>query len=83
MGLKDLSETGTLLATPIRCLRTGMILNQPLRSTTGTLLAAKGHEVSPALVKTVRNFVENGTVNGTVLVTVGTGETWVSKAAAR
>jgi hypothetical protein len=60
-----------------------MILNQPLRSTTGTLLATKGHEVSHALVKAIRNCVENGTVNGTVLVTVGTGETWVSKAAAR
>jgi hypothetical protein len=59
-----------------------MILNEHLRSTTGMLLAAKGHEVSHALVKTVRNFVENGTVKGTVLVTVGTGEPWVAKAAA-
>ena len=67
----------------VRDLRAGMILNQPLRSTTGALLAAKGHEVSPALLKTVHNFVENGTVSGSVLVTVGTGETWVSKAAAR
>jgi hypothetical protein len=60
-----------------------MILNQPLRSTTGALLAAKGHEVSPALLKAVHNFVESGTVSGSVLVTVRTGETWVSKAAAR
>ena len=67
----------------IRDLRTGMILNQPLRSTTGALLAAKGHEVSPALLKAVHNFVESGTVSGSVLVTVRTGETWVSKAAAR
>lgn len=67
----------------VRDLRTGMILNENLRSTTGMLLAAKGHEVSPALLKAVRNFIENGTVNGTVLVTVGTDETWVSKAAAR
>jgi hypothetical protein len=67
----------------VRDLRTGMILNENLRSTTGMLLAAKGHEVSPALLKTVRNFVESGTVNGTILVTVGAGETWVSKAAAR
>jgi hypothetical protein len=70
-------------AIDVRELRTGMILNEHLRSTTGTLLATKGHEVSHALVKAVRNFVENGTVNGKVLVTVGTGETWVSKAAAR
>jgi response regulator RpfG family c-di-GMP phosphodiesterase len=67
----------------VRDLCTGMILNQPLLSTTGTLLAAKGHEVSPALLKAVRNFIENGTVKGAVLVTVGAGETWVSKAAAR
>jgi response regulator RpfG family c-di-GMP phosphodiesterase len=64
-------------------LRHGMILNENLRSTTGMLLAAKGHEVSNALLNTVRNFIENGTLNGTVLVTVGTGETWVAKAAAR
>lgn len=63
-------------------LRTGMILNEDLRSTTGTLLAAKGHEVSLALTQAVRNFVENGTVKGKVLVIVGTGETWIAKAAA-
>jgi hypothetical protein len=34
-------------------------------------------------VKAIRNGVENGTVNGTVLVIVGTGETRISKAAAR
>jgi ActR/RegA family two-component response regulator len=67
----------------VRDLRTGMILNENLRSTTGMLLAAKGQEVSHVLVKAVRNFVEVGTVKGTVLVTVGTGETWVAKAAAR
>jgi response regulator RpfG family c-di-GMP phosphodiesterase len=64
-------------------LRTGMILNENLRSTTGALIASKGHEVSPALMKAVRNFVEDGTVRGTVLVTVETGETWVAKAAGR
>ena len=64
-------------------LRTGMILNENLRSTTGVLIAPKGHEVSSALMKAVRNFVEDGTVKGTILVTVGTGETWVSKAAGR
>ena len=67
----------------VRDLRTGMILNENLRSTTGMLLAAKGQEVSHVLVRAVRNFVEVGTVKGTVLVTVGTGETWVAKAAAR
>ena len=72
-----------LRAIDVRDLRTGMILNEHLRSTTGMLLAAKGQEVSHALVKTVHNFVEVGTVKGTVLVTVGTGETWVAKAAAR
>jgi ActR/RegA family two-component response regulator len=67
----------------VRDLRSGMILNENLRSTTGMLLAAKGHEVSPALLNAVRNFVESGTLSGTVLVTVGTDETWVAKAAAR
>jgi response regulator RpfG family c-di-GMP phosphodiesterase len=72
-----------LRAIDVRNLRTGMILNEHLRSTTGMLLAAKGQEVSHALLKAVHNFVEVGTVKGTVLVTVGTGETWVAKAAAR
>lgn len=67
----------------VRDLRPGMILNENLRSTTGVLLAAKGHEVSPALAKAVHNFVEDGTVSGKVLVTVGTGETWIAKGAAR
>ncbi len=66
----------------VRDLRTGMILNEDLRSASGVLLAAKGHEVSHALVKAVRNFVEDGTVKGTVLVTAGAGDTWVAKAAA-
>jgi CheY-like chemotaxis protein len=84
LGDFRLSRGPTELRTiDVRDLRAGMILNQPLRSTTGALLAAKGHEVSPALLKAVHNFVENGTVCGSVLVTVGTGETWVSKAAAR
>jgi response regulator RpfG family c-di-GMP phosphodiesterase len=84
LGDFRLSRGPTELRTiDVRDLRTGMILNQPLRSTTGTLLAAKGHEVSPALLKAVHNFVESGTVSGSVLVTVGTGETWVLKAAAR
>jgi response regulator RpfG family c-di-GMP phosphodiesterase len=72
-----------LRAIDVRDLRTGMILNEHLRSTTGMLLAAKGQEVSHALVKAVHNFVEVGTVKGTVLVTARTGETWVAKAAAR
>ena len=63
-------------------LSSGMILNEDLRSTTGMLLAAKGQEVSHALTLAVRNFVENGTVKGKVLVIVGTGETWIAKAAA-
>jgi len=63
-------------------LRPGMILNEELRSTTGMLLAAKGYEVSHALAKSVRNLVENGTLKGTVVVTVATAETRVAKAAA-
>lgn len=63
-------------------LRPGMILNQPLRSAAGALLASKGQEASPALVKAVRNGIENGTVKGKVLVTIRAGETWVSKSAA-
>jgi response regulator RpfG family c-di-GMP phosphodiesterase len=67
---------------PVRDLRPGMVLNEDLRSASGALLAAKGHEVSYALAKAVRNFVEGGTIKGTVMVTIGTGDTWVAKTAA-
>jgi len=60
-----------------------MVLREDLRATSGILLAAKGQEVSHALVKTVRNFVDNGSVKGTVRVVVGVGETWIAKSAAR
>jgi response regulator RpfG family c-di-GMP phosphodiesterase len=72
-----------LRAIDVRDLRTGMVLREDLRATSGILLAAKGQEVSHALVKTVRNFVDNGSVKGTVRVVVGVGETWIAKSAAR
>ncbi len=67
----------------VRNLRAGMILNDDLRSTTGILLATKGHEVSHALTKAIRNFVEAGTVKGKVLVIVATGDLLTAKAAAQ
>jgi response regulator RpfG family c-di-GMP phosphodiesterase len=72
-----------LRAIDVRDLRTGMVLREDLRAANGILLAAKGQEVSHALVKTVRNFVDNGSVKGTVRVVVGVGETWIAKSAAR
>jgi response regulator RpfG family c-di-GMP phosphodiesterase len=72
-----------LRAIDVRDLRTGMVLREDLRAASGILLAAKGQEVSHALVKTVRNFVDNGSVKGTVRVVVGVGETWIAKSAAR
>jgi response regulator RpfG family c-di-GMP phosphodiesterase len=65
----------------VRELRVGMILNEDLRSNTGILLAAKGHEVSAAVVKAVRNFAEQGAVKEQVLVTVATGEASATKSA--
>lgn len=66
-------------------LRSGMILNEDLRSTAAALLASKGSKISPTLIKTLRNFIENGTVKGKVMVTVtvGTGEVRAAKAAAQ
>ncbi len=69
-------------AIDVRDLRAGMILNEDLRSNAGILLAAKGHEVSQALLKAVRNFAEHGAVKGTVLITVEMREIPVAKAAA-
>ena len=54
-------------------LLSGMILNEDLRSTTAVLLAAKGSKISATLVKAIRNFVENGSVKGKVMVTVTVG----------
>lgn len=66
-------------------LGTGMILNDDLRSVAGILLAAKSSEISHALAKAIRNFVENGTVKGKVMVTVTVGavENPAAKAAAQ
>jgi hypothetical protein len=69
-------------AIDVRDLRAGMILNEDLRSNTGILLAAKGHEVSQVLLKAVRNFADHGAVKGTVLITVETREIPTAKAAA-
>jgi hypothetical protein len=66
----------------VRDLRAGMILNEDLHSTTGILLAAKGQEVSYALTKAIRNFVEAGTVKGMVLVIVSISDALTAKAAA-
>ena len=78
------SRGGTeMRSVDVRDLRAGMILNEDLRSTTGILLAAKGHEVSLALTKAIRNFVEAGTVQGMVLVIVSIGDALTAKAAAQ
>jgi CheY-like chemotaxis protein len=78
------SRGGTeMRSVDVRDLRAGMILNEDLRSTTGILLAAKGHEVSLALTKAIRNFVEAGTVKGMVLVIVSIGDALSAKAAAQ
>jgi response regulator RpfG family c-di-GMP phosphodiesterase len=84
-ALRDFKFTrgGTeMRSVDVRDLRAGMILNEDLRSTTGILLAAKGHEVSHALTKAIRNFVEAGTVKGMVLVIVSVGDALTAKAAA-
>jgi len=84
-ALRDfkLTRGGTeMRSIDVRDLRAGMILNEDLRSTTGILLAAKGHEISHALTKAIRNFVEAGTVKGMVLVIVNIGDALTAKAAA-
>ena len=66
----------------IRDLRVGMVLNEDLRSAHGLLLAAKGQEITYALVKTIRNFAEKKSITGRVRVTVGNLDPAMAKAAA-
>lgn len=49
-------------------LRVGMILKQDLRSPNGTLLIAKGQEVSLTMLKRARNFIDKGALGGRVRV---------------
>jgi len=72
-----------LRAIEVHDLRTGMILNEDLRSTQGLLLAAKGQEITYPLMKTIRNFADKGSLKGKVRVTVGSADPSIAKAAAR
>lgn len=58
-ALQDLPMTaGGMVARSCRVdeLDTGMVLDQDARTAAGMLLAAKGHELTPALVQRLRNF---------------------------
>lgn len=85
MALQDFQprrQATELRAVDVRDLRLGMILHEDLRAASGMLLAAKGQEISHALVKTIRNFAEQNNVKGSVRVIVGTGEALATKATA-
>lgn len=51
-------------------LRAGMILREEIRTHTGLLVAAKGQEISSALLLRVRNFRERNQISGKVAVVV-------------
>ncbi len=51
-------------------LRVGMVLKQELRTPGGTLLMARGQEVSFAMLNSMRNFAEKGLLAGRVRVLV-------------
>ncbi len=49
-------------------LRPGMVLKEDLRVSGGTLLAAKGQEITRTMATSIRNFAERGLLDGTVRV---------------
>ncbi len=53
---------------PIDALKPGMILNQDLLTHSGTLLVAKGQELSPAIMQHLLSSEENGVISGVLQV---------------
>jgi FixJ family two-component response regulator len=51
-------------------LRAGMVLREEIRTHTGLLVAAKGQEVSPALMLRIKNFRERNQISGNVSVLI-------------
>ena len=51
-------------------LRAGMVLREEIRTHAGLLVAAKGQEVSPALMLRIKNFRERNQISGNVLVLI-------------
>jgi hypothetical protein len=51
-------------------LRAGMVLREEIRTHTGLLVAAKGQEISSALLLRVRNFRERNQISGKVSVLI-------------
>ena len=51
-------------------LRAGMVLREEIRTHTGLLVAAKGQEITSALLLRVRNFRERNQISGKVTVVI-------------
>jgi FixJ family two-component response regulator len=67
---QPVNDTLEVRACPVSELRSGMVFREDVRSHAGLLVAAKGQEVSSALLLRLRNFCERNQVSGTVLVQV-------------
>jgi hypothetical protein len=63
-------ETLEIRACPLTELRSGMVLREDVRSHAGLLVAAKGQEISSALLLRLRNFCERNQISGSVMVHV-------------
>ena len=51
-------------------LMAGMILQQEIRTRSGTLMVPKGHEITPALLAKLENFSRAGSIEGEIMVLV-------------
>ena len=67
---------------PLRAVRIGMVFVEDVRTVAGTLLIARGHEVTPSLVERIRNFAP-GSVREPVRATTTRPAEVASKAVAR
>lgn len=69
-GVKAEGAKMELRKVPTTKLMTGMILQQEIRTRTGTLMVPKGQEITPALLIKLENFSRSGTIDAEIMVLV-------------
>jgi CheY-like chemotaxis protein len=68
--IKSESASMQLRKLSITRLTTGMILQQEIRTRSGTLMVPKGHEITPALLIKLENFSRAGSIDAEIMVLV-------------
>ena len=69
-SIKPESATMELRRIPTAKLTAGMILQQEIRTKTGTLMVPKGQEITPALLIKLENFLRAGSIDHEIMALV-------------